>query len=370
MEVALRHDRDPFTLASWIFKPLPAGRRLKVPGIRRWSLSDAIEMQSPDYQFPPVMGESAWSFVSRIAAANGYVGAESVRRFVIHYFKWQRGDSQSLAYKWLFLAPRFSAEVAKWLDGREAVPWSADRWRGKRPFCPECIRREVVFMESWEREGALTCEEHGAWLQTRCAQCGDELSWVAGSIDACRCGGEFRKGHVSRDVAEQPAEKRDSRLQAEPLGSSNLTALDAAVTLLPRASGSAGGHFGWCTCRQVSIELGGAPVAMGLCHCSDCRAITGGGGLAFMEYETGCVSVRGATMRYSLGSSGVRLGCRFCSQPVLTSRFDSRVCRVHASLLGEESILFQPQFEQWVERRAAWITALAVPQFARQRPAI
>jgi hypothetical protein len=226
-------------------------------------------------------------------------------------------------------------------------------------------------MEAWEHEGALTCEEHGAWLQTRCAQCGDELTWVDGSIGACRCGGEFRKGQVSRGVAEQPVQKRDSRLLTEPLGSSNLTALDAAATLLaPEAASDSRGHFGWCRCRQVSIELGGAPLAMGLCHCSDCRAITGGGGLAFLEYETDRVSVRGATMRYPLGSSGVRLGCRFCCQPVLTSPFDSGVCRVHASLLGEESILFQPQFEQWVERRAAWMAALAVRQFARQRPAI
>jgi hypothetical protein len=112
VDVALRHDLDPLTLASWIFKPLPAGRRLKVPGIRRWSLSDDIELHSPDYQFPPVMGESAWSFVSRIASANGYIGAEAVRRFVIHYFDWQRGHSQSLAYKWFLLAPRFSEEVA------------------------------------------------------------------------------------------------------------------------------------------------------------------------------------------------------------------------------------------------------------------
>ena len=52
-------------------------------------------------------------------------------------------------------------------------------------------------------------------------------------------------------------------------------------------------HFGKCFCGTVELEVTGAPVAMGYCHCRSCRSWSGGPVNAFSLWKPEAVRVTG-----------------------------------------------------------------------------
>lgn len=50
-------------------------------------------------------------------------------------------------------------------------------------------------------------------------------------------------------------------------------------------------HTGTCFCGAVTLEVTGAPEAMGYCHCSSCRSWSGGPVNAFSLWKPGMVRV-------------------------------------------------------------------------------
>jgi len=50
-------------------------------------------------------------------------------------------------------------------------------------------------------------------------------------------------------------------------------------------------HHGSCFCGAVTLEVSGAPVAMGYCHCVSCRTWSGGPVNAFSLWQADAVTV-------------------------------------------------------------------------------
>jgi hypothetical protein len=73
-------------------------------------------------------------------------------------------------------------------------------------------------------------------------------------------------------------------------------------------------YRGTCFCGAVALEASGAPLEMGYCHCSSCRAYSGGPFVAFTLWPADAVSVvEGQALLGGFDKTGMSLR-RFCSR--------------------------------------------------------
>src|SRR5262245_1308606 len=102
-------------------------------------------------------------------------------------------------------------------------------------------------------------------------------------------------------------------------------------------------HLGNCFCEAVEIEVRGEPEEMGYCHCSSCRAYSGGPFKAFMLFRRHNVRVsRGAELlgRFQKTEMSVRCFCTRCGGHLMTEHPALGLTDVYASILPE--IAFEP----------------------------
>ena len=74
-------------------------------------------------------------------------------------------------------------------------------------------------------------------------------------------------------------------------------------------------HTGSCFCGAVTLELSGAPEAMGYCHCSSCRSWSAGPVNAFTLWKPENVKVtKGADLvgRFQKSDNSERKWCKKC----------------------------------------------------------
>jgi len=80
-------------------------------------------------------------------------------------------------------------------------------------------------------------------------------------------------------------------------------------------------HTGTCFCGAVEIEVTGAPLEMGYCHCSSCRSYSGSPVGAFILFKTEAVRVkRGAESISRFNKTGMsdRQFCKRCGGHLMT----------------------------------------------------
>jgi hypothetical protein len=80
-------------------------------------------------------------------------------------------------------------------------------------------------------------------------------------------------------------------------------------------------HRGACFCGSVKIEVTGAPLEMGYCHCSSCRSYSGAPVSAFALFKPEQVRVeKGAEHLGRFNKSGIseRTFCNKCGGHLLT----------------------------------------------------
>lgn len=80
-------------------------------------------------------------------------------------------------------------------------------------------------------------------------------------------------------------------------------------------------HTGTCFCGAVTIETAGAPLEMGYCHCSSCRAYSGAPLAAFTLWKNEQVKVtKGVELlgRFSKTEMSHRRFCTRCGGHVMT----------------------------------------------------
>lgn len=81
-------------------------------------------------------------------------------------------------------------------------------------------------------------------------------------------------------------------------------------------------HTGTCFCGAVEIEVSGAPLEMGYCHCSSCRSYSGGPLGAFILFKSEDVRVtKGAELVGRFNKSGMsdRQFCKQCGGHLMTA---------------------------------------------------
>jgi hypothetical protein len=95
-------------------------------------------------------------------------------------------------------------------------------------------------------------------------------------------------------------------------------------------------HTGTCFCGAVAIEVSGAPIEMGYCHCSSCRAYSGAPVTAFMLWAAENVGVtKGADLLGGFNKTGMteRRFCTRCGGHVMSGHPGLGLTDVHAAIL-------------------------------------
>lgn len=81
-------------------------------------------------------------------------------------------------------------------------------------------------------------------------------------------------------------------------------------------------HRGRCFCGAVEIEVAGAPLEMGYCHCSSCRSYSGGPVKAYMLWRSADIRVtKGAELigRFNKTGMSERQHCTRCGGHLMSA---------------------------------------------------
>lgn len=104
-----------------------------------------------------------------------------------------------------------------------------------------------------------------------------------------------------------------------------------------------GTHTGSCFCGAVAIEVTGAPVEMGYCHCGSCRSYSGAPVTAFTLWKQENVRVtRGAELlaRFAKTAMSHRRFCTRCGGHVMVDHPALGFTDVHAATIP--TVPFKP----------------------------
>jgi len=102
-------------------------------------------------------------------------------------------------------------------------------------------------------------------------------------------------------------------------------------------------HTGACFCGAVTLEVSGAPEAMGYCHCSSCRSWSAGPVNAFTLWKPENVKVtKGAQLvgRFARSPNSERQWCTRCGGHLLTHHPHWGLTDVYAATIP--SLAFKP----------------------------
>ena len=108
---------------------------------------------------------------------------------------------------------------------------------------------------------------------------------------------------------------------------------------------------GGCHCGTVRFTVVGAPLRVGLCHCTSCRKF---GGSAFSFFAVWPRSAYQATGTFETFDG--RSFCPRCGSRVTS--IDNSEVEVMVGSLDEVPTDLAPEYELWVKRREDWILPL------------
>lgn len=108
---------------------------------------------------------------------------------------------------------------------------------------------------------------------------------------------------------------------------------------------------GGCQCGAVRYQVRGEPFKAGLCHCADCRKVTGSSFLAFADWHLFQFTHTGEVSTYE-----GRSFCPTCGSRVFS--LDEREAEIYLGSLDDAPNGIAPQFEGWCKRRELWLPTL------------
>lgn len=118
---------------------------------------------------------------------------------------------------------------------------------------------------------------------------------------------------------------------------------------------------GSCLCGAVRYDVRGAPLRIGLCHCTDCRKESGSAFVTFAVWPRHAFS--------SAGEFATHAGRSFC--PACGSRLfclSEEEAELRIGSLDMAPTDLEPTYESWVKRREDWLHPLsAASQFDEDR---
>jgi len=102
-------------------------------------------------------------------------------------------------------------------------------------------------------------------------------------------------------------------------------------------------HIGTCFCGAVTVEVTGAPLEMGYCHCRSCRLYSGAPVSAYVLWKQDDVKItKGADLvgRYKKTEMSDRHFCKTCGGHVLVSH--PALGLTHAHPASFPTLTFEP----------------------------
>ncbi|WP_367272887.1 GFA family protein [Devosia sp.] len=118
---------------------------------------------------------------------------------------------------------------------------------------------------------------------------------------------------------------------------------------------------GGCLCGAVRYEVRGAPMKSGLCHCGDCRKVTGSSFLAYADWPSDRFSFTGEIATYEGRSFCPKCGSRLFA-------YDETGGEIYLGTLDDAPNGIRPLVEGWCIRREHWLPVIAGMPMARQDP--
>ncbi|MEM7009709.1 MAG: GFA family protein [Thermodesulfobacteriota bacterium] len=97
-------------------------------------------------------------------------------------------------------------------------------------------------------------------------------------------------------------------------------------------------YEGSCFCGDVEIKVTGEPIAMGYCHCEDCRKWAAAPVNAYTLWEPNSVKfIKGQdnTITYHKTDKSYRVACKTCGGHILTDHKAMDIFDVYASIIPE-----------------------------------
>ncbi|OQE46543.1 hypothetical protein PENCOP_c001G04082 [Penicillium coprophilum] len=123
---------------------------------------------------------------------------------------------------------------------------------------------------------------------------------------------------------------------------------------------------GSCFCGKIRVEHNGQPITSAICHCLDCRKITGSLYSCNILVKTAELQISGSPKELSKtsdsGNSIKNYFCPDCGTPLFGRKIESNgepneVTVVRAGIFDDLEILNEqkPQVEIYAERRVKWV---------------
>lgn len=104
---------------------------------------------------------------------------------------------------------------------------------------------------------------------------------------------------------------------------------------------------GGCLCGAVRLKAAGKPYRVGLCHCLDCRKLSGSLFQALAMFPQDAVTIEGET-----GAYAGRHFCPRCGSSVY-SRYGDEIEIGVGALDAPDQLT--PTYENWTVRREGWL---------------
>lgn len=120
---------------------------------------------------------------------------------------------------------------------------------------------------------------------------------------------------------------------------------------------------GGCSCAAVRFAVRGAPLRVGLCHCTTCRKETGSVLMAYAVWHTDGFETTGDTRTWE-----GRDFCPRCGTRLYALRADQQEVEVKLGALDEAPTDLQPTVELWVKRREPWLVPIVGAAQHREDP--
>jgi hypothetical protein len=108
---------------------------------------------------------------------------------------------------------------------------------------------------------------------------------------------------------------------------------------------------GGCLCGAVRYEVTGEPFKSGLCHCADCRKVTGSAFLAYADWRLEQFETTGA-----VATCRGRSFCPMCGSRVFA--ISDHQVEIYLGSLDDAPNGIVPRVEGWTKRREEWLHPL------------
>ncbi|THX68864.1 hypothetical protein D6D05_09250 [Aureobasidium pullulans] len=139
--------------------------------------------------------------------------------------------------------------------------------------------------------------------------------------------------------------------------------------------------YGSCFCKKIQLELSGEPHAIALCHCTDCRKISGSVYTLNFIVSTADLKISGSSPAENpktsdSGKKYVNYFCKDCGSPLYGGAVDEsgqlQTAVVRAGCFDDLEVLKgkKPSVEIYTEQRMEWILPVeGAAQFEGMLPA-